>query len=80
MPYFEFIWTDEAKQHVADNDVTPEEFEDVVLNAGVMETSRKSGLPACSGHTQDGRLLFCVFRIEDDLWAIPVTAFEIGDR
>ena len=30
MPYFEFLWTDEIIEHLADHGVTVDEFEHVV--------------------------------------------------
>lgn len=78
MPYFVFRWNKRRLRHIADNDVTREEFERVVLSANELIVSKTSGLPSAIGYTQSGRKLFCSFRIVDDLYCVPVTAFEIG--
>ena len=32
MPHYFFIWTDEIIEHLAEHDVTPDEFEEVIGN------------------------------------------------
>jgi len=62
MPVYFFHWTAEIAEHIADNDVTPEEFEAVVQdNRSRIATSRSTGRPARIGVTDDGRVLSCVF-------------------
>jgi hypothetical protein len=79
MPYYFFIWTAEVIEHLAEHDVTPEEFEEVVSRPDFEDVSRSSGNPVAFGHTADGRYLCCVFRRLDDDTIEPVTAYEIGD-
>jgi hypothetical protein len=76
MAYFEFFWTDEALDHLAQHGVTPEEFEQVVRQPDRRDVSRSTGLPCCWGTTESGRYLFCVYEKIDELTLLPVTAYE----
>lgn len=80
MPFYFFHWTAEIIEHLAENDVTPEEFEAIVQDArSEATTSRSSGRPARIGMTDDGRMLLCVFEwLDDEQTEIePRTAYEI---
>ena len=80
MPVYLFHWTDEIVDHLAENDVSPEEFENVVQDPfSEVTTSRSTGRPARIGLTDDGRALFCDFNwLDDEQTQIePVTAYEI---
>lgn len=79
MAWYEFVWTEDNIQHLADNGVSPEQFEDVVLHANRRELSRTSGRPAARGYDDQGRLLFCVFEHLGGDAIYPVTAYEITD-
>ena len=79
MPFFIFQWSQARIEHVADNGISREDFEQVVRKASRVESSRSSGRPCVRGRTRDGRLIFCVFEIVDDVYAIPVTAFTLGE-
>lgn len=79
MPYYEFFWTPELVDYIAQHGVSPEDFEHAVCNPMSLETSRSSGRPCCQGHAVDGRLLFCVYEQLDDLTILPVTAYEESD-
>jgi len=77
--YF-FHWSDEIVDHLAENNVLPTEFEEVVQDPfSEWTTSRSTGRPARIGLTEDGRALFCVFNWFDDeqTQIEPVTAYEI---
>jgi hypothetical protein len=80
MPYFEFFWTPELFEHLAEHGVTADDFENAVCHPILTEESLASDLPACRGFAMDGRLLFCVYEMLDDLTILPVTAYEIGDE
>jgi uncharacterized DUF497 family protein len=80
MPWFEFMWNDEIHEHLAQHGVTPEEFEDVVRDQANPTRSRSTGERAVVGETTTGRLLFCVYRMIDELNVEPVTAYEVDDR
>ena len=79
MPYYYFAWTPENEEHLAEHDVTPEEFEEVVSNPDYEDISRSSGNPIAFGSTSEGRYLCCVFkRLGDDIIE-PVTAFDVEE-
>ena len=76
--YFEFIWTDEILEHLAEHDIAPEDFEDVVENPEGRDISASSGSPAVFGETADGRFIFCAYDLlEDGITVIPRTAYEV---
>jgi hypothetical protein len=77
MPYYFFTWTAEIVEHLAEHDVTPEEFEQVVCNSECATLSRSSGNPIVFGYTSEGRYLCCVFRRLDVDVIEPVTAYEV---
>jgi hypothetical protein len=79
MPYFEFFWTPEVVGHLAEHGVTEDDFENAVCHPITTEESDATGRPACRGFALDGRLLFCVYELLDDLMILPVTAYEIGN-
>jgi hypothetical protein len=79
MRYYEFLWTEEIVDHLAEHGVTCEEFEAVVSNPDKISVSRSSGRPCCWGETVDGRRLFCVYEYLDDITIIPVTAYDVTD-
>jgi len=75
--YYEFIWTDEIIDHLAEHGVTPAEFEDIVKFPEARGNSRATGRPCCWGETPDGRFLICVYERIDDLTVLPITAYEV---
>ncbi|MBI1830254.1 MAG: DUF4258 domain-containing protein [Planctomycetes bacterium] len=77
MPYFFFQWTDEIIEHLAEHDLTPEDFEKVVCGPEKLRKSRSSGLPAAFGYTEDGRYIIAIYKHLDDMTILPVTAYEI---
>ena len=79
MPHFDFVWTDEIADHLAEHGITRDEFEEVVSNPRRVGVSRTSGRPCCWGASADGRELFCVYEFLDDLTIVPVTAYELSD-
>lgn len=79
MPSFEFLWTDEILEHLAEHDVNQNEFEQVVSNPNRVGLSRSTGRPCCWGATTGGRQLFCVYEYLDDITIIPVTAYSVSD-
>lgn len=77
MPNVFFIWNDELIKYIGQHGVTPDEFEEVVLNAIDVYKSRSSGRPIVFGPTSTGKFLACVFEYLDDETVLPVTAYEI---
>jgi hypothetical protein len=79
MPFFIFHWTDEIVEHLAEHGITPEDFQEVFEQNHRRCSklrSRRSKLPACTGFTEDGRELFCVYKRINETEIEPVTAFE----
>lgn len=76
MPFHFFFWNSEIIEHLAEHDVSPDEFEQVVCHPHSTGKSRSSGLPTAEA-TISGRRLFCVYRVMDDDTIFPVTAYEI---
>jgi hypothetical protein len=79
MAYFDFIWTDDIVQHIAENGVTQDDFEFVVSNPVRRGISRSSGLPAAWGHTEDGRYIIAVYDEIDEMTVLPVTAYAVPE-
>ena len=80
MPHYFFVWTPEIIAHLAEHDVSTEEFEEVVTNSEYEDVNRSTGNPVAFGSTSAGRRLCCVFkRFEEDLIE-PVTAYDVGER
>ncbi|MBT4865214.1 MAG: hypothetical protein HON53_08865 [Planctomycetaceae bacterium] len=77
VPHYEFIWTNKIIEHITDNDVTIEEFEDIVRNPEREDSSRSTGLPCSFGYANDGRYLICIYKNIDELHVEPVTAYEV---
>ncbi len=57
MPHYFFIWTPESLAHLAEHEVTPDEFEEVVSNPDVEDVSRSTGNLFAFGHAVAGRHL-----------------------
>ncbi|MFN0054867.1 MAG: hypothetical protein ACKV0T_22065 [Planctomycetales bacterium] len=81
MPHVEFVWNDELIEYIGQHGVTPEEFEEVVLDAKTVRRSRSSNRPIVFGPTSTGKFLACVFEYTgaDKTEILPVTAYEIDD-
>jgi hypothetical protein len=79
MPYFDFFWTDEIIEHLAEHGVTPEDFERVVQRPVDVRKSRSSELPAAFGYTEDGRYIIAIYDFVDDVTVLPVTAYEVPE-
>jgi hypothetical protein len=79
MPYYFFIWTPEIVEHLAEHEVTPEEFEAVVSNPDYEDVSRSTSNPLAFGSTSDGRYLCCVYRRIDEDTIEPITAYEVEE-
>jgi hypothetical protein len=50
MPWFLFQWTDDIIEHLAEHDITPDDFEYVVSNPVQQTTSRSSGRHSVFGY------------------------------
>jgi hypothetical protein len=81
MAFYQFLWTDEIIKHLAEHDVSQDDFEHVVVNAVSNGLSRASNLPAVWGYTIEGRYLnlIAVFEELEDGTILPVTAYEVPE-
>ena len=61
MAYFEFLWTDENVEYIADHGISQDDFEYVVCSPDSKGYSHSSGLPAVWGYTADGRYIMAVY-------------------
>jgi hypothetical protein len=78
--WFEFFWTDEIEEHLAEHGLTREDFEHVVSQSWETQSvSRSSGRPLAMGYTEDGRYIVCVWEWIDDITIEPYTAYEVGE-
>ena len=80
MAFFNFLWTDEIVEHIAEHDLTQDDFESVVCNPIRRGVSRSSGLPAAWGYTEDGRYIIAIYEEIDPVTILPVTAFEVAEH
>ncbi|HEV2968972.1 MAG TPA: hypothetical protein VGY55_03215 [Pirellulales bacterium] len=79
MPYYEFLWTDDIMEHLAEHGIAQDDFEHVVCNPTSKGISRSSNLPAAWGHTSDGRYIIAVYEELDELTILPVTAYMVPE-
>jgi uncharacterized DUF497 family protein len=78
MPLRLCYWTDEAEEHLAEHGITRDDYEDALANVIREVVGDSSGRPAVFGRTGDGRILFCVFEVIDELFVLPVSGYEVG--
>jgi hypothetical protein len=62
VPWYQFIWTDEIIEHLAEHDITPEDFEAVVSDPYERLISRSSGKRAVRGFTRSPSI--CSIRVD----------------
>jgi len=75
--FFIFQWTEEIIEHLAEHDVLPDEFERIVQTSATRSQCIDRP-PTALGYGDDGRLLYCVYELMDEITVLPVTAFEKG--
>jgi hypothetical protein len=79
------IWNDDPDgnvAHIAENGLTPEEVDSVILNdANPVEYSGTTGLPGKSGYTFTGKFIrvYWLDECDDPQMINPVTAFVPDD-
>jgi hypothetical protein len=79
MPWYLFLWDVETEAHLAQHDVTPDEFEEVVSNPDSVGESHSTSRPIAFGNTSSGKYLACIYELVDQETVLPVTAYEIED-
>lgn len=80
MTDFEFIWNERPGgnvEHLADNNLIPEDISHALATVTEFTFSRSSGRPAFKGLTQDGRHIFVVYEELHENTVYVVTAYEI---
>ena len=79
------IWDDEPGgnvEHVAENGLTPDEFDDVLLDDSIPTAfSDSTGRPCKFGYTSTGRHIIVIWDVIDDdpLTIYPVTAYDVPE-
>jgi uncharacterized DUF497 family protein len=80
VPWYHYIWTEQAEEHLAEHDITSEEFEWVLEHAESKAASDSSGRPLVFGYTPDGRYVAAIYELlEDGVTVIPVTCYEVSE-
>ena len=77
MSAYDFLWTDEIIEHLAEHGVSQDDFEHVFLHPSSKGVSRSSGLPARWGYTHDDRYIVVVYEELDSITILPVTSYEV---
>jgi hypothetical protein len=81
MPWYEVFWNYEDADgnvaHIAENGLTPEEVDFILMDPEETAISRASGRPIAFGFLPDGRYVCVVYEVIDESTLYPVTAFEI---
>ena len=78
-PIFDFLWTDELVDHLAERAISQDDFEHVVCDPYSKGYRRSSGLPAVWGYTADARYIMAVYEELDETTILPVTAYEVPE-
>jgi len=79
----EFFWNDEPGgnvDHIAENDLIPEDIEHAYATAAEFTTSRSSGRRAFYGLDDLGRRIFVVYEELDATTWYVVTAYPVRTR
>jgi hypothetical protein len=77
--YF-YVWTDDIVEHLAEHDITAEDFQHVLENPTAKGKSDSSGRPCVWGYTEDGRFIIAIYQRLDDVTILPVTAYEVPEQ
>jgi uncharacterized DUF497 family protein len=81
MPWFDIVWDESLPHgnvaHLAEHGVSPDEAEEVLMNAIGREKTRSSGRWIAFGRTSSGREIAVVYEMIDPITVLPVTAFDL---
>jgi uncharacterized DUF497 family protein len=77
MPFYFFVWDDENERHIAEHDISVDDFEEVVCNPYKVDTSWSSGRQIAFGYTSSGEYIACVYELIDETTVYPVTAYPV---
>ena len=76
MPFYTFVWDDANEAHLAEHNVSIDEFAEVVCDPDFVEESHSSGRPIAFGYTSTGKYLACVYELLDEVTVYAITAYE----
>jgi len=76
MPWMHAIFTDLAREKLAEHGISEGEVEQVLHEASEHTTSRSSGMPLAQGWTPAGRWIVVIYRELDEITAEVITAYE----
>jgi uncharacterized DUF497 family protein len=80
VPWFQYIWSEEAVEHLAEHGISQDDFEFVMEHPISKTTSDSSGRPLVFGYTSDGRHIAAIFELLDDgITVVPVTCYEVPE-
>jgi hypothetical protein len=78
------IWDDEPGgnvEHVAENGLTPDEVDEVLLDDSIPTAySKSSGAPCKFGSTTTGKHIIVVWEEIDGEHVYPITAYEVAEQ
>ena len=81
MPWFDIVWDESLPDwnvaQMAEHGVSPDEAEEVLMNAIGRERTRASGRWIAFGRTSAGRDIAVVYEMIDPITVLPVTAFDL---
>jgi len=75
-----YLWLAEDIKHLAEHDLTPEDFEYVLDHPVDKGKSDSSGRPAVWGYTEDGRFIIAIYERLGDGTILPFTAYEVPEQ
>ena len=76
MPWMRAIYTETAREKLAEHGIGEDEVQRVLQEAEQYTTSRSSGLPLGRGWTDAGRYLVVVYHELDSITVEGITAYE----
>jgi uncharacterized DUF497 family protein len=83
MPWYDVFWNygepDGNVEHIAENGLTAEDVNAVLMNPEETGISRSSGRLIAFGYVPDGRYICVVYEEIDEHTLYPITAFVIED-
>ncbi len=79
MPYYFFVWNDDAIEHLSEHGVSTEDFERIVCDPEEIGVSRSSGRDIAFGYGTDGRYLLCAYELLDNDTILPITAYTVEE-
>jgi hypothetical protein len=80
MPYYLFVWTEVRMEKLATNGISPDDFEQIVMNPDSRSISRFSGRLIAFGRDRSGDEIACVYELDGDTITVyPITGYFTGN-